>query len=81
MDNPIIIHNLNEKSLIEFSNMMITTNTIPISKKSFAYEFAAYNGKNYSKLFLADGNDTKSLYNFMIGTWLTGTITDIFLCR
>ena len=81
MDNPILIHNLNEKNLIEFSNTIITTGTIPISNKSFAYEFATYNAKNYAKLQLAEGDDTRSLYSFLMGTWLTGTITDIFLSK
>ena len=60
-------------------NNILCCNNIPILSKSFLQEVCAYNAKPYNSLNFISGKETTTLENAIIGTWVTGSFTDISL--
>ena len=70
---------MNEKAVIEFANQIILCATVPITTHSWLSDFSIANGRFYRQFRLSTGNESETLKNFLIGTWLTGAFLDVHL--
>jgi hypothetical protein len=58
---------------------MFCCNNTPIISKSFLPELSVYNAKPYVNICVASNEQVNILESAILGTWLTGSFTDLVL--
>ena len=70
---------LNEKMLIKIVNQIVSCDTVPIVNSSLLEELSIFNARPYRNFNICTGKESVCLQNFINGTWLIGSFSDITL--